>query len=42
MFAALINIYSRFNLKTLYAVTDTDEKGKWYIKDVVNKEKDIK
>jgi len=42
VFAALINIYSRFDSKTLRAVTDRDDKGKQYIKDVIEEEKDIR
>jgi hypothetical protein len=41
VFAALTNIYSCFDSKTLYMVTNTDKEGKQYIEDVVDKEKDI-
>ncbi len=42
MFAALTNMYSRFNSKTLYTVTNSDEEGRQYIEDVIDKEKDIR
>jgi hypothetical protein len=41
VFAALTNMYSRFDSKTLHAVTDTDEEGRRYVEDVVDEEKDI-
>jgi hypothetical protein len=41
VFAALTNMYSRFDLKTLYAVPNTDKEGRRYVKDVVDEEKDI-
>ncbi len=41
VFAALTNMYSRFDSKTLRAVTDRDDEGRQYIKDVMEEEKDI-
>jgi hypothetical protein len=38
VFAALTNIYSRFDSKTLHAVTDGDEEGRQYIQDVMDEE----
>lgn len=42
VFAALTNIYAYFDSKTLHAVTDRDDEGSQYIKDVMNEEKDIR
>jgi hypothetical protein len=42
VFAALTNIYSSFNLKTLCAIINRDDKERQYIKDVIKKEKDIR
>jgi hypothetical protein len=41
VFAALTNMYSSFDSKTLRAVTDRDDEGRQYIKDVMEEEKDI-
>jgi hypothetical protein len=41
LLTALTNIYSCFDSKTLYTVTDTDKEGRRYVEDVVDKEKDI-
>jgi Phosphotransferase enzyme family len=41
VFAALTNMYSRFDSKTLHSVTDSDE-GRHYIEDVMDEEKDIR
>jgi hypothetical protein len=41
VFAALTNMYSRFDSKTLNAITDSDKEGRQYIKDVIDEEKDI-
>ncbi len=41
VFAALTNMYSRFDSKTLHVVTDSDDEGKQYIEDVMDEEKDI-
>ncbi|KAH6724277.1 hypothetical protein BKA61DRAFT_627028 [Leptodontidium sp. MPI-SDFR-AT-0119] len=40
VFAALTNMYSRFDSKTLHAVTDTDEEGRQYIEDIMSEDKD--
>jgi hypothetical protein len=42
VFAALTNVYSLFDSKMLHAVTDRDEEGRQYIKDVTNEEKDTR
>ncbi len=42
VFTALTNMYSCFDSKTLHAVTDRDEEGRQYIKDVIDEEKDIR
>ena len=42
VFAALTNMYSLFDSKTLHAVTDTDEEGRQYIEDIMNEEKDTR
>jgi hypothetical protein len=34
-------MYSCFDLKTLYAITNKDNKRRQYIKDIINKKKDI-
>jgi hypothetical protein len=41
VFAALTNMYSRFDPKALRAVSDGDEEGRQYIKDVMDEEKGI-
>jgi len=41
VFAALTNMYSCFDSKTLRAVTDRDDEGRQYIEDVMEEEKDI-
>ncbi|CZT09981.1 uncharacterized protein RAG0_14585 [Rhynchosporium agropyri] len=41
VFAALTNMYSHFDAKTLDVVTDTDEEGRQYIEDIMNEEKDM-
>ena len=38
VFAALTNMYSRFDSKTLHAVTDSDEEGRQYIEDVMDED----
>lgn len=42
VFTALTNIYSCFDPKTLHAITDRDDEGRQYIKDVMHEEKDIR
>jgi len=42
VFAALTNMYSRFDSKTIHAVTGSDEEGRQYIEDIMNEEKDIR
>jgi hypothetical protein len=36
VFTALTNMYSRFDLKTLHVVTDTDDEGRRYIDAFIN------
>jgi hypothetical protein len=41
VFAALTNMYSRFDPKALRAVSDGDEEGRQYIKNIMDEEKGI-
>lgn len=41
VFAALTNMYSRFDPEALRAVSDGDEEGRQYIKNVIDEEKGI-
>lgn len=41
VFAALTNMYSGFDSKTLHVVADRDGEGRQYIKDVMDEEKDM-
>ncbi|KAG4432826.1 hypothetical protein IFR05_011691 [Cadophora sp. M221] len=42
VFAALTNMYSVFDSRTLHAVTDTNEEGRQYIEDIMNEEMDTR
>lgn len=42
VFAALTNMYSRFDPKTVRVVADGDEEGRQYIADVMDEEKDAR
>jgi hypothetical protein len=41
VFAALTNMYSHFDAKTLHTVTEDHEEGRQYIEDVLDEEKDM-